>query len=89
MEEKNNKKSNFIITENYHTRLGEGVAKMLIEKINSNFNARYNYKNGKNYSYQIILLDNLQQLANFIMEKKKELQFNIPKMQLNKNNHLE
>ena len=48
------KKSDFIIT-NYHTRLGESVAKRLIEKINSNFNARYNYKNEKNYSYQFIL----------------------------------
>ncbi len=59
LEEKKIKKSDFIITENYHIRLGENVAKLLIEKINSNFNARYNYKNGKNYSYQIILQDNL------------------------------
>jgi len=51
---------------------------MLIEKINSNFNARYNYKNSKNYSYQIILQDNLQQLANFI-DKKKEFDFVIQK----------
>ena len=62
---------------------------MLIEKINSNFNARYNYKNGKNYSYQIILQDNLQQLSNFIIGKKKELDFVIPKMKLNRNNELE
>jgi len=62
LEEKKIKKSDFIITENYHTRLGEDVAKLLIEKINSNFNAKYNYKNGKSYSYQIILQDNLQQL---------------------------
>ncbi|MCA9828299.1 MAG: hypothetical protein KC444_07925 [Nitrosopumilus sp.] len=82
------KKSDFIITENYHTRL-EDVAKLLIEKINSNFNARYNYKNGKSYSYQIILQDNLQQLSNFIVEKKKELDFVIPKMKLNRNDHLE
>ncbi len=60
MEEKNNKKSNFMITENYHTRLGENVAKLFIEKINSNFNARNNYKNNKQYSYQVILQDNLQ-----------------------------
>ena len=45
LEEKKIKKSDFIITENYHTRLGEDVAKLSIEKINSNFNARYNYKN--------------------------------------------
>jgi len=89
LEEKKIKKSDFIITENYHTRLGEDVAKLLIEKINSNFNARHNYKNGKHYSYQIILQDNLQQLSNFIMEKKKEFDFIIPKMNLNRNNNLE
>ena len=89
LEEKKIKKSNFIITENYHTRLGENVAKSLIEKINSNFNSKYNYKNGKNYSYQIILQDNLQQLSNFILEKKKEFEFIIPKMKLNRNDNLE
>ena len=89
LEEKKIKKSDFIITENYHTRLGENVAKLLIEKINSNFNAKYNYKNGKNYSYQIILQDNLQQLSNFIVDKKKELDFMIPKMMLNRNDDLE
>ena len=71
LEEKKIKKSDFLITENYHTRLGETAAKLLIEKINLNFNTRYNYKNGKNYSYQIILQDNLQQLSNFILDKKK------------------
>lgn len=89
MEEKNNKKSNFIITENYHTRLGEGVAKLLIEKINSNLNAKYNYKNGKQYSYQIILQDNLQQFSNFIVDKRKEFDFIIPKMKLNRNDNLQ
>ena len=89
LEEKKIKKSDFIITENYHTRLGEDVAKLLIEKINSNFNGKYNYKNGKNYSYQVILQDNLQQLSNFILEKKKEFDFVIPKINLNRNDNLE
>jgi len=89
LEEKKIRKSDFIITENYHTRLGENVAKLLIEKINSNFNAIYNYKNGKNYSYQIILQDNLQQLTNFIIDKRKEFDFVIPTMQLNRNDDLE
>ncbi len=88
LEEKNIKKSDFIITENYHTRLGEDIAKLFIDKINSNFNARYNYKNGKNYSYQIILQDNLQQLANFIIDKNKEFNFVIPKMKSNRNDNL-
>ena len=89
LEEKKIKKSDFIITENYHTRLGEDVAKMLIEKINSNFNARYNYKNNKQYSYQIILQDNLQQLSHFIVGKKMEFNFTIPKMKLNRNDNVE
>ena len=89
LEEKKIKKSNFIITENYHIRLGEDVAKLLIEKINSNFDARHNYKNGKNYLYQIILQDNVQQLGNFISCKKKEFDFVIPKMKLNRNDNLE
>ena len=89
LEEKKIKKSDFIITENYHTRLGEDVAKLLIEKINSNFNAKYNYKNGKNYSYQIILQDNLQQLSNLIIEKNKEFDFVIPQMRLKRNDDLE
>ena len=62
---------------------------MLIEKINSNFNAKYNYKNNKQYSYQIILQDNLQRLSNFIIEKKKEFDFVIPKMKVNRNDNLE
>ena len=69
--------------------MGEDISKILIEKINSNFNVRYNYKNEKNYSYQIILQDNLQQLANFILEKKKEFDFVIPKMKVNRNDNLE
>jgi len=89
LEEKKIKKSDFIITENYHTRLGEDVAKLLIEKINSNFNAKYNYKNGKNYSHQIILQDNLQQLSNFIVGKKKEFEFIFPKVKLNRKDDLE
>jgi CRISPR-associated protein Cas1 len=89
LEEKKIKKSDFIITESYHTRLGENVAKMLIGKIDSNFNVKYNYKNGKNYSYQIILQDNLQQLANFIVDKKEEFEFIVPKMKLNRNDDVE
>ena len=89
LEEKKIRKSDFIITENYHTRLGEDVAKLLIEKIKSNFNVKYNYKNGKKYSYQIILQDNLQQLVNFIVDKKKEFEYDIPKIKLNRNDNLE
>ena len=60
----------------------------MIEKINSNFNARNSYKNNKRYSYQIILQDNLQQLSNFIVGKKKEFDFVIPQIKLNRNDDL-
>ena len=62
--------------------------KELIEKINSNFYARYNYKNNKQYSYQIILQDNLQQLSNFISDKKKELEIIIPTINLDREDYL-
>ena len=55
LEEKKIQKEDFIITENYHTRLEEDVTKSLIEKTNSSFNVIYNYKNNKQNSYQIIL----------------------------------
>ena len=65
--------------------MGENVVNLLIEKINSNFNARYKYKNNKQYSYQIILQDALQQLGNFIVDKKREFEFIIPNMKLSRN----
>lgn len=85
LEENKIKKSDFIITENYHTRLRENTAKMLIEKINQNFKHKELYKNKKRYSYQNILHDQTQQLANFILEKQKQLEFNIPKVKLERN----
>jgi len=53
------------------------------------FQCQTPHKNGKNCPYQIILQDNLQRLANFILEKKQEFDFVIPKMKLNGNDILE
>lgn len=89
LEEKKIKKSDFIITENYHIRLRVHVAKMLIEKINLNFNLKAPYKNSKNHTYQNILQDNVQQLANFISEKKKGMEFFIPKRKIYRNDELD
>lgn len=38
---------------------------------------------------QVILQDNLQQLANFIVDKKKDFDFVIPKMNLSRNDNVE
>jgi CRISPR-associated protein Cas1 len=88
LEEKKLKKADFIVTENYHIRLRESTANKLIEKISLNFNKKTDYKHGKQYSYQSILMDNVQQLANFLLDKK-ELTFEIPTMKIQRNDHLE
>ena len=83
------KKSDFIITENYHTRLREDTAKLLIDKIRLNFSLKIPYKSGKNYYYSIILEDNIKQLANHVLGKSKNFEFQIPEIQLRRNDILE
>ena len=83
LEEYTPNKSDFIITENYHIRLKENIAKLLIEKIRINFNRKAPYK-GKNYTYQNILYDNVQQLANFVLDKRKDIEFVIPRLEINR-----
>ena len=77
LEEKRLKKTDFIITENYNIRLRESAAKALIEKIRFNFNTTALY-NGKYFTYQNILYENIRLLANYIIGKSNKLQFNIP-----------
>lgn len=88
LEEKKLKKSNFIVTENYHIRLKENTAKMLIDKIKINFNRFTAYK-GKNYSYQNILFDAVQRLANFILDRNPHLNFEIPSVKITRNDTIE
>jgi CRISP-associated protein Cas1 len=88
LEEKKLKKSDFILTENYHLRLKPTTAKMLIEKMRLNFNAAVNYK-AKNHTYQNILFDNVQHLANHIIGKEKDLEFAIPHIRLPRTDPIE
>lgn len=69
-------------------RLRESTAKMLIANIQQNFNHKIPYKNKKNYSYQNILYDNIQNMANFISDKKTKFEFNIPKLRTNEIDYL-
>lgn len=89
LEQNSLKKSDFIITENYHTRLRENAARLLIEKIRLNFALKVPYKSGKNYLYSVILEDNVQQLANHILEKTKNFDFDIPLVQIQRNDILQ
>ncbi len=86
LEESKLKKSDFIVTESYHIRLRENTAKLLIEKIRSNFNQKMPYRK-KNFTYQNILYDQIQQLANFISDKRKDVEFIIPNLMINRDDN--
>ncbi|MGI0019860.1 MAG: CRISPR-associated endonuclease Cas1 [Nitrososphaera sp.] len=84
LEEKKVKKSDFIVTENYHIRLKEQTAKALIEKIKLNMNAKAVFK-GRNAAYQTILSGNIHGLAHFVIGKNKALSFDIPALSAKRN----
>ena len=75
------KKSDFIVTENYHIRLKPKTAKLLIEKIKDNFNKRYQFRD-KQYTLDNIVYENVRILSNYISGKSKVLDFNIPEMRI-------
>jgi CRISPR-associated protein Cas1 len=83
LDEDKPKKSDFIVTENYNIRLKEKTAKVFIQKIQKNFNHKVPYQK-KNNTYQTILQNNVQQLANFISDKRKNIEFVIPRYQINR-----
>ena len=85
LEGKKLKKNDFFVTENFNIRLEESAAKLLIEKIKNNFNKKVSYKRNRNHTYQNILLDNVQVLANFISGKNKKLEFLIPNITIENN----
>jgi CRISPR-associated protein Cas1 len=47
-------------------------------------NTAVTYKK-KQYSYQYVLRDNIQTLANYISDKQKELRFNVPGVPIKRN----
>lgn len=89
LEEKKLKKADFIVTENYHLRLKPATAKILIEKIRLNMDTKVAYKRGKQYSYQSILFEYVQELANFVIGKRTDLQLDIPSIRIRRTDTLE
>lgn len=88
LEEKKISKSDFIFTENYHIRLRESAAKLLLEKIMLNFNKRADFER-KMHSYDNILLKNIRILANYIEKDSKELEFDIPSIKIDREDSVE
>lgn len=70
------------------TRLREHTAKLLIGKLQLNLNRRVLHKN-KQYTYDIVLQDNVQILANYIQDKHNQLQFCVPPTKINRNDNIE
>ncbi len=87
LEENKLEKSDFILTENYHIRLKPDTAKLLVEKIKLNFNHKVSYRK-RNFAYQNILYDNVSQLAQFIADKKKTIEFIVPFIEINRDDNL-
>jgi len=80
------KKSDFITTENYHIRLKPNTAKLLIEKIKSNFNQRYEFRN-KQYALENIMFENIRELSGYITGNSKNLEFTIPDIEIKRNDN--
>ncbi|MGI0047509.1 MAG: CRISPR-associated endonuclease Cas1 [Nitrosotalea sp.] len=81
-------KSDFIVTENYHIRLREATAKLLIEKIKNNFNHKVPFR-GMNYSYDHVLRYKVQEFANYISDKNGRLDLRIPELKISDEDTLE
>ena len=77
------KKSDFIVTENYHIRLKPKTARLFIEKIKDNFNKRYEFR-GKQYALDSIVYENVRVLSNYISGKSKALDFKIPEIRIDR-----
>jgi len=81
------KKSDFITTENYHIRLKPDTAKKLIEKIQENFNKRYEFRN-KQHTLENIMFENVRELSKYIMDKTKSLELKIPDIAISRNDNI-
>jgi CRISPR-associated protein Cas1 len=88
LEDRKLKKSDFVVTEHYHTRLREQTAELLIGKLQLNLNRRVPYKN-KQFMYDGVLQDNVQILANHIQNKADVLQFCIPPVKISRNDTID
>jgi len=80
------KKSDFIITENYHIRLKPNTAKLLIEKIKDNFNQRYEFRN-KQHTLENFMFENIRELSRYVIENSKSLEFTIPDIEIKRNDN--
>ena len=70
-------KKNFFRTDDYVLRLRPEAMRKLIDTLRPRFNSTVSYK-GKNYSWDTVIQMKAQELANYIQEKRKEVNFDQP-----------
>lgn len=75
------KKSDFITIENYHIRLKQNTAKLLIEKIKENFNGRFEF-NKKQHTLENIMFENVRILGKYLSGKTNVLELRIPDLKI-------
>lgn len=83
LEKKIFKKEDFIRTENYNIRLRPSGAKKLIKEVETQFNKTTNYL-GREYSWSYIILLKTRELAQFLLGKRKNIDFGVSKIQMSR-----
>jgi len=74
LENKEFKKSDFVLTENYNLRLKPQSTRRLIEKVNAEFISKVEYK-GKSWEWSGIIQQKAGELSDFLKRKKRTLDF--------------
>ena len=64
------------------------TAKKLIEKIQGNFNKRYEFRN-KQHTLENIMFENIRELSKYVLGKAMEMKFNIPNINIERNDNIE
>ncbi len=77
LENKEFKKSDFVLTENYNLRLKSQSTRRLIERVNAEFISKVEYK-GKSWEWRGIIQQKAGELANYLRGKTRVLNFAQP-----------
>jgi CRISP-associated protein Cas1 len=81
LEKKMFDKKDFIRTENYNLKLRLSGARKLIKEVETQLNKKVFYR--KNwYSWHYIILLKTQELAQYLLGKRRELKFDLPRLEL-------
>lgn len=81
-------KSDFIMTENYNIRLRPSGTKKITKEIEAVLNRRVFYKNNDR-TWAYIIMMKTHEFGQFLLGKRKDMDFSIPKLELDRTDTLE